>query len=673
MLTIGINDYVAIKRLRGCVDDVLAFESFLSGRVEPGRLRVRTLLDRQGTRQAMISGFTDHLAQAEAGDVAVFYFAGHGSYEPVDERFWFLEPSGYSQTIVCADSRHDGVPDLADKELNELIASVAVSGAHVLAILDCCHSGSGTRDGLALPDDVGVRQVPPVSQPRFLDSYLPGVRAAVESATGPLPARHVALSACQSDQLAKELIIDGVHRGAFSAMLQKALVAVGPAATYRDVLARASTGVRDCVRDQHPVLYAADPDDGDRPVLGGAIRRRRSGIGLEYVDGTWWIDAGTVHGIQPPVISGASGDGESTILAVLPPRPADDREVPDRPVGRVRVTDVELTRSRVSPVDGWRPEAGSRYDAVVADVPLPPATVELRGQPEAVSLIRRQLTGSAHVAEQQAQRQSGAHFIAVGEADSLIVARPDGTRITGPFPATEEGAAILAGQLEHLARWHLVKNLDNPLSSLAGQVTIHVVPAGKHDRPPRHGWTAAKPGPDGEIRLSYRQADAGWEPPYVFVYLHNGSKRSLYCALLDLTDGFRCHTGLFPGDRIPAGAWAVAFEGKPVDVSIPRHRLEAGEPVVRDWFKLIAAEERFEASAFELPGLGLEFRSRAVFTRQAAGSTLDRLTGQSPSRDAGTAVLDAPDWSTALVSVRTERPPRAQHGLEADGARSEAR
>lgn len=39
---------------------------------------------------------------------------------------------------------------------------------------------------------------------------------------------------------------------------------------------------------------------------------------------------------------------------------------------------------------------------------------------------------------------------------------------------------------------------------------------------------------------------------------------------------FRCHSRLFPGDRIRAGKTAVTYEGRPVDMSVPRQRLEAG-------------------------------------------------------------------------------------------------
>jgi hypothetical protein len=397
------------------------------------------------------------------------------------------------------------------------------------------------------------------------------------------------------------------------------------------------------------------------------VQRRRPGIALEYLHGGWWIDAGALHGVQPPVIS-AAGDRETTILAVWPPSPADGAGAARRPVGRVQVTDVGPTRSQVKPTGGWHPDPGVLYDATVVDVPLPLATVELRGRPEDVGLIRNRLASCAYVTE--GQGQAGVHFVAAAGAGGLIVTRPDGTRITGPFAATAAGAAALAWRLEHLARWHLTRSLDNPLSRLAGQVTIDIVlAASRQEQPRRQGWAPVRPGPDGDIRLSYRRTDSGWEPPYIFIYLQNRSERSLYCALLDLTDGFRCHARLFPGDWIPPGGCAVAYEGRPVDVSIPRSRLDAGETEVRDWFKLIAAEHRFEVGAFELPDLSAAPVPRPVTRQRGTGSTLARLTSRAPGRDAGADAAGPSDWSTALVNLRTVLPAAQKPGQKVGDAR----
>ena len=178
-LLVGINDYEGrVNQLDGCIEDVVGFEAFLQGHVPCEQLRVQQLLDREATRQGIIEGFRKHLGQAGPGDVAIYYFSGHGSTEPVEEQFWHLEPTGQNQTMVCFDSRKIGIPDLADKEINDLIGEVAARGPHVLAILDCCHAGGATRDV-----DVRIRSAPSITKPRPFEQYLPELQTAWRAAS----------------------------------------------------------------------------------------------------------------------------------------------------------------------------------------------------------------------------------------------------------------------------------------------------------------------------------------------------------------------------------------------------------------------------------------------------------------------------------------------------------
>ncbi|GAA4263584.1 caspase family protein [Dactylosporangium darangshiense] len=656
-LLVGIDDYGGrLPGLNGCVNDIRGFAEFLVGRVPEERLHVVTLFDGEATRQRVIDGFTGHLSGAGAGDVVVFYYSGHGSQEPVEERYWRLEPTGHNQTIVCYDSRRPGVPDLADKELSELIGGVAAGGAHVLVVLDCCHSGGGTRDPGTLPADVRARFAPPAERPRALDAYLPGVGRAMIEAGGTDAAvaapRHVSLAACESGQLAVEMPIGARRHGIFSAMLLRALADLGPAATYRELLGAATAAVRDRVFDQHPVGYAAEPGDLDEPVFGGAVRLPRSQVTLEHVRGAWWIDAGSVHGIQPP--QGA----ETTVVAVLPPRRADSA-LPDAapPLGSARVVEVEPARSRVTIADGWQPDSGVRYPVAVTDVPLPPASVDLRGDPGGVALVRAALVGSPHVEEGTGDPgTAGDRFVVLAEAGRLTVARADATPLAEPVQSTSDGARLVRRQLEHLARWHLIKRLDNPVSVLAGSLSIEVVAARPGEPAPRAGeLPPIVPADDGRILLRYQHTPTGLRHPYIYVYLRNDSARDLYCSLLDLTDRFRCHSRLFPGALIPARTTVVAFEGRPIDVSIPKERLEAGGTEVHDWLKLIAAEQRFAADAYELPTLGGTVGYRGGDRRRGPRTVLDRLANRAVHRDAGDEAVDVPEWTTTLVTLRTVR------------------
>lgn len=679
-LLVGINDYEGrVSRLEGCVEDIRAFKQFLDGHVPTERLHVLPLVDAEATRHRIIDGFTSFLTGARPDDVAIFYYSGHGSTEPVEERCWHLEPTRRNQTIVCFDSRKARVPDLADKEINELIRVVAAAGPHVLAVLDCCHAGGATRDV-----DVRIRSAPGLETPRPLDRYLPAVqeawRAAAADEQAPAaapsePPRHVALSACESHQLSKELLIGDRYRGVFSAMLQKALTGLGLGATYRDLLGAASAGVRDRVGEQEPVGYAMPVEALDQTMFGGVVRMRGHTIALEHVRGQWWIDAGTLHGIQPP-----RGD-DTTVLAALSPQDGGSVEAPagnttagrrsragDRePLGQVRVTEVELSRSKVTPVGGWQPAPGTRYPTVVADVPIPPATVQLVGDAAGVDLVRAALPGLPHVREASGDPGIDAdRFLVLARPPQLdptgpvqlVVARPDGTPLTAPLPPNRQGAETIVRRLEHLARWHLIKRLANPGSSIENTVAIELVPAerGEVTPPPPGTRKPIQADSDGRIHLSYRQTAAGWQHPYVWIYLRNRSDRNLYCTLLDLTDRFRCHSRLFPGTLLPARATTVAYDGRPVDVSVPKERMGTPRAQVDDWFKLIAAEQRFAPEGFELPNLDGIVQTRGATRTDRPRTVLDRLADRVVTRDAGDEAVAAMEWTTAMITVRTHQP-----------------
>jgi hypothetical protein len=192
-------------------------KDYLHARVDPGdrplaeALKIKTLTNEEATRNAVISAFREHLGRAGPEDVALFCYSGHGSQEQAPEEFWSIEPDHLDETLVLYDSRTEGSWDLADKELSKLIAEVATAGVHVVILLDCCHSGSGTRaQELAetavrrAPTD--LRKRPPESFIFILDE-LPAVGTTRDLRARPsgweTAGRHVLLAACRDDEEAK--------------------------------------------------------------------------------------------------------------------------------------------------------------------------------------------------------------------------------------------------------------------------------------------------------------------------------------------------------------------------------------------------------------------------------------------------------------------------------------
>lgn len=147
-LLVGINRYKSygIAPLTGCVNDVTSMQEFLTGPMGVPAQQVKTLVNGEATRAAILRNFKKFLVEnpdIPHGSQLLFQFSGHGSQMPDTTG---TEPDGLDETIVPYNSRTGQVFDIPDKTLAALIGKLAEEkGTHITVILDCCHSGSGTR------------------------------------------------------------------------------------------------------------------------------------------------------------------------------------------------------------------------------------------------------------------------------------------------------------------------------------------------------------------------------------------------------------------------------------------------------------------------------------------------------------------------------------------------
>ncbi|MGB3299063.1 MAG: caspase family protein, partial [Phormidesmis sp.] len=386
-LLVGINEYdrrSRVSALRGCTNDAKAMKTYLETQVDSSKtqLNIQILLDEQATRQAIIDGFRAHLQQARAGDTVLFYYAGHGSQGRAPEEFWRFNPSRLNETLVCYDSRVEGSWDLADKELAKLIAEVSEYSPHITVVLDCCHSGSGTRAAQATGELVfATRQAPIDERDRPLESFIvtkseveseaeltrPSTRSLDDSSAGwTMPqGRHVLIAACRDTEEASEYSAQGQPCGAFSHFLLDTLYKAKEKLTYRDLFKATYAKTRANVTAQSPQIEAPYLEDFDQPFLGGLAESSPAYFTLSYsVDLGWHISGGAIHGIQPPL------NNEATRLALfsLDSSPADLQQLRGA-IAQANVTDVQPQISRIE-----TPAALDRkatYKAVVTYLPIP--------------------------------------------------------------------------------------------------------------------------------------------------------------------------------------------------------------------------------------------------------------------------------------------------------------
>jgi Caspase domain/Putative peptidoglycan binding domain len=656
-LLVGIDDYsTPSPKLRGCANDVTLFGEFLTDRIgrSPGvDLELKVLKNAEATRQAVIDGFRTHLARAGHGDVALFYFCGCGSQSLSPPEFWELEPDHLDETLVCFDSRQPGNWDLADKELAKLIDELAERGPHVTVILDCCHSGSGTRDIASVP-----RRAPTDLRRRPIESFLvtreelAAFKAAPDSGTTMLDSsrsRYVLFSASRGDQEAKEYFADGKYRGAFSFFLVESLKSAGGVPTYRDLFARTSAGVSSVLTNQSPELRATNANDLDAVFLDGAIQPAPATFIATFRNGNWTIDGGMSNGIPAPV-------GSDTTRLALYPLDARATDLTDRSkaVATARAVEVSVASSRIEVEAGTEFSTDGAFRAVVIGLPTPALAVGIEGSDQ----IRDQFQLAIATA---GENGGPSPFIRLSEVDEppefIVVAREGRFDITRPGdsrPLVErlDGQDAIAvrsavDRLQHMARWTQTARLTNPSSSIQpGDVKLAILVDGKEVF-------------GSEVRLEYKfQGDTQVRPTFQ-VSLTNNSQRPLFCGLLDLTQRFQVNSDLLEAGcvKLLPGETAWGYGGRPIPSSIPDEVWQRGVIEYRDLLKLIISNKEFDARLLEQPPLDRPAHRRTAMSSHALSGTLNRHLQMVQTRDVrGLEAESIDDWQTVDVAFTTVRP-----------------
>ena len=231
LFSVGINEYEseAIADLDGCIEDVEQFSKFLKKRLSIPKQQCKLIKNEEATRAGIIEHFRTHFSLLADGDIAVFHYSGHGSWEythPVFAKAGLDAKVGHNEVLLCHDSKMSGIHNLADKELRQLVAELqypegeASKDIHFVCLFDCCHSGSMLRQDRDL---VKVRNVPGDEYGRPLDTYLDGYYAKQYEAKGIVslpPVDYISLSACSPNQSAVELPTGGLFTQALIQTLE---------------------------------------------------------------------------------------------------------------------------------------------------------------------------------------------------------------------------------------------------------------------------------------------------------------------------------------------------------------------------------------------------------------------------------------------------------------------
>jgi hypothetical protein len=133
-LLIGINYFGTNNELYGCINDTNSINSLISSYNFQKITILTDNIEKKPTRNNILAEFKKLLIDSKSGDVLLLFYSGHGSYI-LDKNN--NEKTGKDQLIVPCDFN-----GIIDDELKNIIQLNLKKDVTLIALFDCCHSGS---------------------------------------------------------------------------------------------------------------------------------------------------------------------------------------------------------------------------------------------------------------------------------------------------------------------------------------------------------------------------------------------------------------------------------------------------------------------------------------------------------------------------------------------------
>lgn len=381
-LCVGINKYPeGVSNLAGCVTDAENWKNFIEANYQKTLSpEVLLLKNEQAKRDAFIDAVRKHLGQARDGDTVFLHYSGHGSREAAPPAYLKYFPDGKNETLVLSDSRakdEDGNyngHDLADKELGKLLEELIQGkpNLNMVISLDCCHSGSGTRDaeGLAKSRLTGDR----ADEARSFETYIPGIFTGAEVV--PPSSKHILLAACSKTQKAWET---KEKTGLFTTSALDVLDKYGVHTTYADLFIRTRAKVKNITKIQEPQLEAYKKYNANQILFTGEIQEGKTKYAqkIYYIDKSWIVDFGAIHGMP---------NEKETELAVY--ENVDDLEAQNA-LGSAKSVAIRADKSTLN-LD-FEADVNKEYVGEFLAPPVIPMTVLMYGEQAGYEALQEQL------------------------------------------------------------------------------------------------------------------------------------------------------------------------------------------------------------------------------------------------------------------------------------------
>lgn len=238
-LLIGINYNDTVHQLNGCIQDTNSVSSFLESK---GYLDIKKLTDEteiKPTRENIMNELSNILKNSEDGDLIFIYYSGHGSYvldknnDELDRRDEVIVPLDFNVIL--------------DDELKSIINNNMKQNTNVIAIFDCCNSGTAL--------DLRYQCLERLNYDNITENLK----------NEETPGNVIFISGCRDEQVSVELIIDGKTQGAMTWSLLNVLNKT-PNISWRN-LVKNIRGILKYTSYQVPQLSCGKLFNIDNPVI----------------------------------------------------------------------------------------------------------------------------------------------------------------------------------------------------------------------------------------------------------------------------------------------------------------------------------------------------------------------------------------------------------------------
>jgi len=565
-LLVGINHYLhedRISPLAGSINDIEDMRQLLTTKFEFPPENVLTLKDSEATHAGIVAAIQSHLiAKAQAGDIVVFHYSGHGSQmRDITGR----QISGLDETIVPYDSRdpEGKIFDISGAELHTLLVQLTAKTRNVTFILDSCHSGTLVRGGRVRSIPADTRTPPPL--PQAGSSLSRGTTSVGDEKLSSF----AFISAATSRESAFEHFADGKDHGALTYFLTRQLRSAGAGATYRDVMDGVTGNVTANYPAQHPSLEGIEADQfvfGDGNSLArtyaiaspSVLDSRRVTVSIGQVQGA---TVGSLYDVYSP--------GTKRFAA------------PEKPVARVQLVSVDALSSEASLVSGTKPLPASRaverehrygrlqMRLLMDGLESSPTLQAIKTTLQSLPFI--EIVDKASLCNMQLKE--------TGRKIQTLAA--DSTTLSTPISVDDPSAVNrVVGQVKAWAKWFNVLSINNSHSDIELQFTLQ----GSQTRDPM-----ARVGrPDMGVK----------EGEKIDATIKNNSERDVYIAVLDLSSDGSISV-VYPTEQ---GVKEVLRPGMKLTRTLTTF-VPKGRSVVTDILKVFASYKPIDLSPLAQEGI----------------------------------------------------------------------